>query len=274
LKNNIIILKLGGSLITDKEKPLSLNKNIIKSSINQIVRSEKKIILVHGGGSFGHPSAKKYCLRNGKSDRIKSQVFGIAETHNNMIKLNSYVIECFLDKNISALAIQPSSIIKKNNSQQISNHEISILEEYIDLGIIPVLFGDIVLDSKKGFSILSGDEIITILCKNLRNYKVSKVIFATDIDGIYIRNKKGKKVLIPKIKHSELRELELVDLGKKIDVTEGIKGKIKQIEEITRLGIPVEVINGLTADNILKSIKNEKIVSTYFHEKSDNLKDN
>ncbi len=57
---NIIILKLGGSLLTDKNKPFSIREDIAKDSIQQIVDAEEKLILIHGGGSFGHPLAKKY----------------------------------------------------------------------------------------------------------------------------------------------------------------------------------------------------------------------
>ena len=97
------------------------------------------------------------------------------------------------------------------------------------MGLVPVLYGDVVLDDEITFSILSGDEIIYILCKNLITYKVSKAIFATDIEGIYVRGDK-KNYVVSRISSDEIDNLQLADMGTKIDVTEGIRGKLKQIK--------------------------------------------
>jgi len=55
---DIILLKLGGSLLTDKNKPFSIREDVVKSAVRQVIEANKKIILIHGGGSFGHPLAK------------------------------------------------------------------------------------------------------------------------------------------------------------------------------------------------------------------------
>jgi len=261
-KNKIVILKLGGSLITEKNQPFSLNEDIIQSCVDQIIENSEKLIVVHGGGSFGHPTARKYKLREGKNDKIESQVFGVAETHFNMTKLNSFIISKFLEKNYSTIEIQSSSIFR-NNSKGISEHAIENIERFLNLGITPILYGDIVLDEDISFSILSGDEIIYILCKNLINYKVSKVVFAADIEGIYVKGENKKKYVVSRISSDDIDNLQLADMGTKIDVTEGIHGKLAQIKKIAQLGIPIEIINGTKPKFILKSLKNEKIESTY-----------
>ena len=58
--NTIYLLKLGGSLLTDKNQPSSLREDVINRAIEQIIESNKNIVLIHGGGSFGHPIAKEY----------------------------------------------------------------------------------------------------------------------------------------------------------------------------------------------------------------------
>ena len=68
--SEVIILKLGGSLLTDKETPLSIREEVLERSIKQIIESKKSIILIHGGGSFGHPTAKKYQISQGFNDSV------------------------------------------------------------------------------------------------------------------------------------------------------------------------------------------------------------
>ncbi len=104
---------MGGSLLTDKNIPFSIRTEVVNSAIQQIIDANKKLILIHGGGSFGHPIAKKYGISQGIDISIKNQIFGLTKTHEAMIKFNSQIIEEFLEKKYPALSIQPSSIFIK-----------------------------------------------------------------------------------------------------------------------------------------------------------------
>ncbi len=261
---SIILLKLGGSLLTEKNKPLSLREDVIKNAIQQIGNSDKKIIVIHGGGSFGHPIAKKYDISNGLNNSIKNQIVGLAETHDTMNKLNSYIVREFLNQSIPAISIQSSSIFLKKSQSYIVK-TIDIIETYLKLGLIPVLYGDIILEKSGNFSILSGDQIILELCNNLNNFKVEKVIFTTEIDGVYVEdnNNKENSKLASNIYYIDIDNIKLANLGQKIDVTGGMKGKLESIKKICELNIPVQIINGLKPDYILKAIKSEKVIGTY-----------
>jgi len=264
-QNNIILLKLGGSLLTEKNKPLSIRKKIIKNTVQQIIDANEKIILIHGGGSFGHPIAKKYKISQGIDRAISNQILGLTETHNAMADLNSYLVNQFLERNYPILSIQPSSIYLKD-SKNFKDNSIEVIETALDLNILPILYGDIILDKRGSFSIISGDQIIFKLCKNLQKYRVSKVIFAIETDGIFIKvqNPTGLKIELAKKIHSpELDNLDLADLGQKIDVTGGIKGKVSSIKKISELGIPVQLVNGLKERYVYKTLKNIEINSTY-----------
>jgi isopentenyl phosphate kinase len=263
-KNQIFLLKLGGSLLTDKNNPLSLREDVIKNVIQQIIDANKKIILIHGGGSFGHPLAKKYEISNGLNKTIPNQVFGLTETHQAMNKLNSYIINLFLEKKYPALSIQPSSIFIQD-LETILTHSIDVIETALDLNILPILYGDIILDKCGSFSIISGDQIIFKLCENLKKYSIAKVIFTLEIDGIFIRDKEHDEEIIKlatEINVNQLDTLDLADLGEKIDVTGGIRGKINSIKKISKYNIPVLLLNGLKEGYILKTLNNKKINCT------------
>ncbi|MFO8017560.1 MAG: type 2 isopentenyl-diphosphate Delta-isomerase [Promethearchaeia archaeon] len=262
-KKSIAVLKLGGSMITEKNQPFSLRKDIINKAIKQIIESQEPIILVHGGGSFGHPIAKEYNIQEGRNLIIKNQELGLAETHAAMEELNQFVVDAFLMKKQPALAIQPSSIcLKQERGTQFMG--IKQIEMSLELGIIPILYGDIVYDSSQVFSILSGDEIIYQLCKKLKKYQVRKVIFAMEMDGIFVQSQEDNKgpVLAEEIYEHEIPDLKLAQFSGKIDVTGGIEGKLKSIDKITQLGIPVQLVNGLKDEYILKGLRNEEVKST------------
>ncbi|MEM2795196.1 MAG: hypothetical protein QXY49_05015, partial [Thermofilaceae archaeon] len=52
----LVIVKLGGSLITDKEKPFTLRKDALEEASIKLAEIAKsiKLLIVHGGGSYGH----------------------------------------------------------------------------------------------------------------------------------------------------------------------------------------------------------------------------
>ncbi|MFX1468992.1 MAG: type 2 isopentenyl-diphosphate Delta-isomerase [Promethearchaeota archaeon] len=256
----IFLLKLGGSLLTDKNKPFSFRDEILESCLDQIIESKKSIILVHGGGSFGHPVAKKYQISQGFNASIKDQIMGLSKTHEAMIRFNSIIINKLMDKGCPAISIQPSSIFVQDFNEIVLK-SVDPIEKLIELGIIPVLYGDILLSKDYSFSILSGDIIISKLCEKLREFKISKVIFAIEEDGIYIKDN-GKEKLALKLTLNDLANIELAQLDQKIDVTGGIKGKLSEIEEIIKLNIPVQIINGKKKNNILKALLNQQIKCT------------
>ncbi|MFW9941640.1 MAG: isopentenyl phosphate kinase [Candidatus Thorarchaeota archaeon] len=263
-KKEIILLKLGGSLLTDKSKPFQIREDVAKSTIQQIINANEKVILIHGGGSFGHPLAKKYNILNGLDKSIPNQICGLTETHQAMVKFNTYLVNLFLEQNYPSFSIQPSSIFI-NNADNIIFKSVDIIETALDLNILPILYGDIIFDKQGSFSIISGDQIIFELCENLQNYYVSKVIFALETDGIFINDKDSKEIkvkLVSEIFADELDNLDLANLEKKIDVTGGIKGKIDFIKQICKFNVPVQLLNGLKENYIYLSLKNKKVTCT------------
>ncbi|MHA1269381.1 MAG: isopentenyl phosphate kinase [Candidatus Helarchaeota archaeon] len=267
--DNIKILKLGGSLITDKDIPFSIRQGILQKCIKQIISYDGRVILIHGGGSFGHPVAKEFKIINGFDPTIPNQILGLSKTHKVMNQLNSIIINNLIDNECPAISIQPSSIFIKNNKGY-TTYSINIIENLLNFNIIPVLYGDIVLDTHNSFSIISGDQIAVELCKNIKNYKIDKMIFAFDKDGIFVSNekngesnKKNNICLAQEIKVENLNMIKLAKLGNKIDITGGIIGKLKEAEKIAKLNIPVQFINGLINNYILKSLRNQDIISTW-----------
>ena len=244
----MIVIKLGGSVISNKNKPFSFNEDIVKQIATEIKKfyPEKKFLLVHGGGSFGHPLAKKYEIRKGMSG-IKRMI-GFSKTHEAMLELNKKIVNIFLEKNLPVFSISTSSIFLMDNGKMHGN--VSIIKELLNLEFIPILFGDVVLTRDKGIDILSGDKIISHVAKKI---EAEKVIFLMDVDGIYNKNPSEKDAeLIDEID----RSIQFKATTGKFDVTGGIENKLK---EAFKLHCPVYFINGMVKGNLTKAIKGRKI---------------
>ena len=253
----MIILKLGGSVITDKTKEQTFKPETMDKLAASIKKANQKLIIVHGAGSFGHILAEKYKLNEGH--KSTGQVKGFSLTHEMVQKLNSLVLKSLLKHDIPAVSISPHSIVKLNN-HKLEKIDFKVFEDYLEKQFIPVSFGDVVLDKKLGFSICSGDLLIQALAEY---FKPKRVVFAIDEDGIYTSNPKvdKKAKLIETASLKELKKLTTT-MDKHADVTGGMGGKLNTIKNIASLGIDTVLLNGNKPDRLYKALIGEKVKST------------
>ncbi len=247
------LIKLGGSVITDKTKENCFKQKIIDDLAKQIKKSNKKTIIIHGAGSFGHIIADKYKLNEGH--KSLDQLIGFSLTQGMVQKLNSLVLDSLHNIGIPAVSIPPHSCLMLKNHNPLTFNDI-IFEDYLDKGFTPVTFGDVVLDKQLGFSICSGDLLMLLLAEKL---KPEKTIFVIDEDGFYSSNPKQDK-------NAELIEFTTIDRidefitskDKHTDVTGGMQGKIKTIKKIAKAGIDTVLLNGNKPDRLFKVLIGEK----------------
>lgn len=239
-----MIIKIGGSVISDKNVDYSFREDTIRRLAREIKEIEDDLILVHGGGSFGHPIARKFKIRE------KFSREGFAKIHCGMRKLNFMISRCFIEEGVHVVGVSPSSlvILKKGKVHRIS---IETIRNMIELGIVPLLHGDVVLDSEKGADILSGDQIVSFLAKEFG----MDVIFLTDVDGIYTKDPKkyDDAKLIRELDGKFLDKIKLEEsyLNSK-DVTGGMKKKLEEIQKIVKYS-NVIVANGMR-QNVIKLV--------------------
>ncbi len=235
----MFVVKLGGSVITDKSKKYFFKKEVMDKLSIEIKKANKDIILVHGAGSFGHILAKEYMLNQGY--RNDEQLQGFSHTHAMVQKLNSLVLSSLHDNGIAAVSIPPHVILELDDHKP-AKMNYDVFRDYLDKGFTPVTFGDVALDKKLGFSICSGDLLLQMLAKH---FKPEKVIFALDEDGLYTSNPKIDKnaEFIEKSTMSELENFT-TSSNSYADVTMGMEGKIETIKNIANLGIDIALLNG------------------------------
>jgi isopentenyl phosphate kinase len=254
------VLKIGGSVITNKKKPMTPNLRAIERLANEISRAKvSSLILVHGGGSFGHPVAERYGIAEGFRD--PSQIRGFSETRRAMTELNGLVMKALISHNISAVEVQPSSCMVTKMGR-IFNMELRPLRKMLKMGFVPILYGDAVLDSEKGFAILSGDQLVSSLAIKLG---ADRIVMGVDEDGLYTADPKTNPSA-HLIEHLTLEELEslkhTIEGAKATDVTGGMLGKMLELTSAIEHEIKTLIINATKPQRVYKALKGEKVRGT------------
>lgn len=255
-----IILKIGGSVITDKNGELAARTEVMNRLAEEIEKAQvKSLVIVHGGGSFGHPTAQKYGIKDGLREDV--QKVGFAETHHVMTVLNGLVMDSLVWHSIPAVSVTPSSCIITENGR-IKTFEDAILKMLLNMGFVPVLYGDATLDEKIGFAVLSGDQLVAYLARKL---SATRIIIGVDTDGLYDADPKMAKNA-KLYTHLTLRELEKIKdtLGKSTasDVTGGMLGKIAELIPAIAQGIPVAIVNAAKPNRTYKALIGDMVEGT------------
>ncbi len=254
------LLKLGGSAITLKEELFTPDKRVLQRLAKEIKEADvSPLILVHGGGSFGHPVAKQYQIEEGYQD--PSQIIGFSKTHRAMTLLNRLVVEALIDHDLPAIAMPPSSFII-TKSGRIQSFDRSPIIKMMEMGFLPVLYGDAVLDWEVGFTILSGDQLVSSLASNLN---ADHIVIGADVDGLYTADPKTTPSarLLPHLTLAELKNVrQKIKEVTVTDVTGGMMGKVEELITAVEQGIRVMIVNATKPNNIYKALKEEHVIGT------------
>jgi len=255
---DLFILKIGGSIITDKfsKKPKANKENIkrIAKEIASVYDKDKiSLIIIHGAGSYGHVIVKKTGIDKGIDNY--EQLKSFAETQRLQNDLNSIFTKYLIEAGLPAIPCQASSFVVMDLGR-VEEMGLNAIKGLLELKMIPVLYGVPAYDKTQKCSILSGDQIAPYLAVKLN---AKKIIHATNVDGVFTSdpNKDSKAKLIPEISSKNIDQVkELLTGSTATDVTGGMFGKVSELLEI---GIESQIINALEFGNVSKALIGEKI---------------
>ena len=244
----MILIKLGGSIITNKEKPLSARRSTIDKIAKILRKINESFVVVHGGGSFGHYWSVKY---NMHTKPAMYNQHGVAVVKNSMVSLNKIVLDSLLKNKLSPYCLPPTDFMEGNRP---IIKKVKEIEKIAKSNLVPVTFGDALWYGKKKSFILSGDKIMTILAKTIRP-RLS--IFVLNVDGVFSDLK--TKNLIYEMKNQRPQFSKIA-----MDVTGGMKRKLEEATKISRVGLDVFFVNGNKPQRIVNAIKRKKFEGTLF----------
>lgn len=223
-----LLIKLGGSIITDKSTPgvfRLANVQEIAAILAEYREShpEADIILVHGAGSFAHPFAKQYQL---DGQWREDTAWGLSRTELAVRKLNVMITEVMQEVNVPLFGISASSMATLQGNDFMVNT--ALVKSILDKHLIPTLYGDVGIGGKKKYRVISGDVLIRDLANKLPNVSV---ITVGDTSGVY--DDQGQT--IPEITSANFDSiLQSVTGSKGIDVTGGMRQKLIELMEVAK----------------------------------------
>jgi isopentenyl phosphate kinase len=226
-----ILLKLGGSVITDKDADCVINHDQLSRIASVISRaSAEGLVIVHGAGSCGHPEAKRYRLDEGA---VPGETDGIYITHNAVSRLNNAVVAALRKGGIAAAGIHPFHTAVADRGRLLS-FECRHLEKMLMLRMVPVIHGDVVMDLSQGACIVSGDQLVRFLAVALGIHRVG---LATDVPGVL----DGGRV-VPVVTPAMAPALQ-IGSSMHTDVTGGMRGKMNELLGLAQAGIVSEIFH-------------------------------
>ena len=254
---DLIVLKLGGSLLTDKSTPYKLRENVIKAVAAEIKECVdlglvNNLVIVHGVGSFGHPPVIKYNLHKGF--RNKDQLISMSETQQIVNELRKAIAITFIEEGVPINLMHASSMIV-GDKVRIIDHAFTSLEGFLSLGMVPLIGGDMMYDNRMGFSVCSGDQLAVVLSRALH---AKQLLFATDVLGVFDKDPKSEEhaQLLREININEIEQLlsETSETAK-IDASGKMQGKLRSlisIKDLIQEGLEV-VIFSMNKKGVLKN---------------------
>ncbi len=215
------ILKLGGSVITDKDSPETVNDAALDRAVDAIAdasdQSGSSLVIVHGGGSFGHIHAAEYGVSTTEGSHDLEAVTTI---HGAMKQLNRVVVDRLGSAGVPAVPVHPLSAASRDAAGELSLSATAV-SGLLDEGFVPVLHGDVIAHAGKGVSVLSGDEVVTTLATSLG---ASRVGLCSTVPGVLDDDDE----VIETIRDFE-SVTSVLGASESTDVSGGMAGKVREL---------------------------------------------
>jgi isopentenyl phosphate kinase len=186
----LVLLKLGGSVITDKSLPFTAREDVIGRLGREIRQAlddqpDMQLILGHGSGSFGHVVAQEYRTHEGvigTNDLLYQESWrGFADTAAAAARLNRLVTDLLLEEGVPVVSYQPSASARCRRGE-LMYFDTHAMKQVLKAGLIPLVYGDVAVDAVQGFTIISTEQIFDNIARELQPIRI---ILAGIVDGVY-----------------------------------------------------------------------------------------
>lgn len=229
------LVKLGGSAITYKGGRPRYRRKAMDRLARELAPHRDALCLVHGGGSFGHPLAYAHGLHRGLDP---GSAEGFARVHRSMRDLNGRVLDALQGQGVPAVSLPPLGLVTVRDGR-VEDLALGPFREALAAGLVPVTFGDAVLDPVRGAAICSGDDLMLHLARGLRP---ALALFVADVDGV--RDPDGR--LLPEVA-GRLPDIRWAETER--DVTGGLRRKLEVMQRLAREA-PCLLVNGLVPGRV------------------------
>ena len=257
----LTLVKFGGSVITKKDVvPPAINILEVSRIAKEIQATTKPVVIVLGGGAYGHQAAHKYGF--GNPDTPSSKLLsGIPAIRHNMNLLSGGIETLLQSEGVSAVVIPPFPLVNLIDGQ-IEKFPLEVITKTLNSGHTVITHGDVCYDSTQGASILSGDTIIAYLANQLN---ASSVLVGTNVDGVLDANPNENPTarIIPTIsEHNKEEVIGAAGPSSSTDVTGGMAKKLHDLFLISQQGTEVVIFNLSVPGRLEGLLKGDQVICT------------
>lgn len=215
------VVKVGGSVLTRKDGFESYDSRSAEKVFDAVAGHPDDVVLVHGAGSFGHPQAEE---RGFNEDTPVDDSAAAYEIQRSVRLLNDVVVEELLKRDVSAVAVHPSSICVRDIDGDVEL-DAAVAEAANDLELVPVLHGDVVVDRRGGYTVLSGDDVAVELAREFD----AELGMCTSADGVIGEDGETLEHVNGTDDAGDLK-------GSDVDVTGGFHAKLEKMLKLSQGG--------------------------------------
>ncbi|WP_200531970.1 isopentenyl phosphate kinase [Halorubrum sp. LN27] len=239
-----VVLKLGGSLITEKDRPETLDGAALDAACDAVASAlaagaVERLVVVHGGGSFGHHHASKHGV---STTAGTSEADAVMDIHGAMTELNRAVLDRLRDRGVPAIPVHPLSLSARPAGPDGDlDLPLSSTATLLGEGFVPVLHGDGVATAGAGVTVVSGDELVVELATGLGARRVG---VCSTVPGVL----DGDGEVIPAIDEFGA----VADLLGASDATDVSGGMAAKVRELLALDAPAHVFGAAGLEPFLR----------------------
>lgn len=254
------LIKLGGSLITNKSQPRSFRQSATQNIAAQVkrirsVQPDRRIVIGHGSGSFGHFEATQHNTMQGV--RSDADWLGFSKVGCAAAELSQRVLAEFVAAGLPVIRFQPSALIRASNRRIISMNA-SLISRALDSRLMPVVHGDIAFDERLGGTIVSTELIFAWLVGQL---DVKSIILLGEVDGVL----DGDNEIIREIRPDTLDKIkDMLGGSSGIDVTGGMIQKVEEMAALVKRypDLDIVIANGSRPNGLIDVVCNQSEIGT------------
>ncbi len=256
--SELVFLKLGGSLITDKARPYTARQDKLEQLAQEIRAARQRqpalrLVLGHGSGSFGHYAVTQHLQGRARSDPER----GAAEVWYRASQLNRLVMDALHGAGLPAIAFPPSASVSASEGT-IASWDLQPLRAALQARLMPVIYGDIVFDVRTGTAILSTEDL---LCYLARHLQPQRILLAGLEPGVWA-DFPARRRRVEKVDRAVYASLaETLRGSQATDVTGGMKSKVEKMlalaSEIPALAI--WIFSGEERGNVDRALRGEPL---------------
>ncbi len=251
----LYLLKLGGSLITDKNQAHTARPDVLARLSAQIADAMRdnpglRLVIGHGSGSFGHVAGKRNGTRQGVETR--RQWLGFVEVWKEARTLNQIVVEALESAGLPVIAFPPSAGVIAENGR-VASWDLAPLQAALDAGLLPLINGDTIFDRAMGGTILSTEELFFYLARHL---DADRILLAGIEAGVW-KDYPARAELIRTISPRNMDSITR-SLGDSsaTDVTGGMAAKVQEMLRLVKDNPGLEVLI-FSGEEIAQALRGE-----------------